>query len=208
MPNKMALKIAIDLMHLPSQVRFWREEPLPDGVLLLLRLAAADREAEETAVALTGRPRATLLKAATFFIEQILFAPDADSYRVLGASPQASSSELRRNLALLLRWLHPDIDPDGERSMFIGRVTTAWNNLKTPERRTEYDKQTRFINHKKESRSAWSKRWAEQKNRNTQFANEKLHRDRAVRNGRFTHGATKIGLLRRVLVAVFHRPLQ
>ena len=50
--------------------------------------------------------------AATFFIEQILFAPHADSYRVLGASPQASASELRRNVALLLRWLHPDLDPE------------------------------------------------------------------------------------------------
>ena len=78
-------------------------------------------------------------QAATFFIEQILFAPESDSYRVLGASPQASASELRRNVALLLRWLHPDLDPRGERSIFIGRVTAAWNDLKTPERRAAYD---------------------------------------------------------------------
>ena len=58
-----------------------------------------------------------------FFIEQILFAPDADSYRVLGTAPQATPSELRRNVALLMRWLHPDLDPRGERSVFIGRVT-------------------------------------------------------------------------------------
>ncbi len=135
MSDRMALKIAIDLVHVPSQVRLLRSEPLPDGVLMLLRIAAGDEESEQTAVALTGRSLEVIRKAAMFFIEQILFAPDADSYRVLGTDPQASSGELRRNVALLLRWLHPDLDPRGERSVFIGRVTTAWNNLKTPERR-------------------------------------------------------------------------
>lgn len=139
MPQRMALKIAIDLMHVPSQVRLFRSEPLPDGVLMLLRIAAGDEEAEQTAVDLTGRSRDTVRRAATFFIEQIMFAPNTDSYRVLGADPQASAGELRRNVALLLRWLHPDLDPRGERSLFVGRVTAAWNNLKTPDRRAAYD---------------------------------------------------------------------
>ena len=41
-----ALKVAIDLMHMPSRVRLVRSEPLPDGVLLLLEIAAGDQEAE------------------------------------------------------------------------------------------------------------------------------------------------------------------
>src|SRR5262249_22574886 len=88
-------------------------------------------------------PAEVVRQAAGFFIEQILFAPDADSYRVLGASPQASSAELRRNIGFLLRWLHPDLDLRGERSIFIGRVTAAWNDLKTPERRADYDQARR-----------------------------------------------------------------
>jgi hypothetical protein len=139
MSDKVALKIAIDLMHVPSQVRLLRSEPLPDGVLTLLRIAAGDAEAEGTAATAAERPPAVVQQAATFFIEQILFAPNADSYRVLGASPQASAAELRRNVALLLRWLHPDRDPQDERSVFVGRVTAAWNDLKTPERRVAYD---------------------------------------------------------------------
>jgi len=139
MSERMALKIAIDLLHVPSQVRLCRSEPLPDGVLILLRIAAGDEEADRTAIDLMDRSRETIRQAATFFIEQILFAPDADSYQVLGANPQASAGELRRNVALLLRWLHPDLDHQGERSIFIGKVTAAWNNLKTPERRAAYD---------------------------------------------------------------------
>jgi curved DNA-binding protein CbpA len=43
-------------------------------------------------------------------------------------------------MALLLRWLHPDKDKAGERSRFTARVTLAWDDLKTPERRAAYDK--------------------------------------------------------------------
>jgi hypothetical protein len=143
MSDRMALKVAINLLLVPSQVRLVRLEPLPDGVVMLLRIAAGDREAEQAASALADRSRETVRHAAAFFIEQILFAPDADSYRILGADPQAGANELRRNLALLMRWLRPDLDPRGERSVFSTRVTGAWNNLKTPARRAAYDEQSR-----------------------------------------------------------------
>ena len=42
-------------------------------------------------------------------------------------------------MALLLRWLHPDIVHNGDRSIFVGRVTGAWESLKTRERRARYD---------------------------------------------------------------------
>src|SRR5262249_44514289 len=148
MSRGMALKIAIDLVHVPSQVRLYRSSPLPDDVLTLLRIVAGDTDAERGAAAATDRPPQVIRRAAAFFIEQILFAPDADSYQVLGESPQASSAELRRNLGLLLRWLHPDLDPRGERSIFIGRVTRAWNDLKTPERRAAYDQARRIAKEK------------------------------------------------------------
>jgi hypothetical protein len=200
MSGQMALKIAIDLMHVPSQVRLFRSEPLPDGVLLLLRIAAGDEEAERTAAEFAGRSRETVRRAAAFFIEQILFASDADSYRVLGAIPQASAGELRRNLALLMRWLHPDLDPQGRRSVFIGRVTTAWNNLKTPERRAEYDDLRRSSRDKGRSRKTRRRNGAK--------------RVAGVLSGRskddldwYTPASDKAGFLRRALSMLFHRPL-
>src|SRR5690349_19693012 len=128
MSGEVALKIAVDLLHAPSQARRLRSEPLPE-IEMLLRIAADDMEAQSAAVALTGRSREVVREAATFFIEQILFAPESDQYRVLGANRQASSGELRRNVALLLRWLHPDLDADRDRSIFVSRVTAAWNDL-------------------------------------------------------------------------------
>ena len=191
MSDKMALKVAVDLMHVPSQVRFVRSEPLPRDVRLLLRIAARDEEAESAAVGLTGRSRDVVREAATFFIEQILFAPDADSYRVLGASPQASSNVLRRNVALLLRWLHPDLDPQGERSIFISRVTAAWNDLKTPERRAAYD--------------------LSQTSRNGKGGRGNSGRSRSKRrsptSGRHRHGIDVIEFLRRAVSVILDRPL-
>ena len=34
---------------------------------------------------------------------------------------------------------HPDVSENAQRSIFVTRVTTAWNDLKTPEKRTAYD---------------------------------------------------------------------
>jgi hypothetical protein len=104
-----------------------------------LRIAAGDESVETEAARIMEVSRQQVRKASAFFIEQILLHPGADSYRVLGADPHASPTELRRNMALLLRWLHPDIDRNGERSIFATRVTKAWDEVKTPVRRAKHD---------------------------------------------------------------------
>jgi len=200
MSDRMALKIAIDLMHLPSQVRLLRSEPLPDGVLMLLRIAAGDAETELNAVELTGRSRDVIRRAAAFFIEQLLFAPDADSYQVLGASPQASNAELRRNLALLMRWLHPDLDARGERSIFVGRVTTAWNNLKTPERRAAYDEL------RQKALAAGKSRRSARRGRSKRLAGVLPLRSGGSGREPWTNRAGKVGFFRRAVSVLLHRP--
>jgi hypothetical protein len=200
MSERMALKTAIDLLHVPSQVRLCRSEPLPDGVPILLRIAAGDDDADRTAIDLTGRSRETVQQAATFFIEQILFSPNADSYRVLGANSQSSAGELRRNVALLLRWLHPDLDHKGERSIFVGRVTAAWNDLKTPERRAAYDELSK---HSGKNGNAKSGRRRSRKPLSAAFSRRSWRGMAAP--GPF--GVNRIGFFRRALSVLFHRPL-
>jgi hypothetical protein len=142
MSGASALKIALDLLHVPSRVHVARSGPLPPGVDSLLRVAAGEETEDSVAIASNGRSHDEIHKAATFFIEQVLLHSDADSYRVLGATEQATTAELRRNMALLMRWLHPDKDPDGRRSMFANRVTRAWDDLKTADRRAAHDQRT------------------------------------------------------------------
>jgi hypothetical protein len=123
----------------------------------LLRVAVGEETEEALAIVSKGWSPDEIHEAAAFFIEQVLLHQDADSYRVLGATPEASTPELRRNMALLMRWLHPDKDLDGRRSMFAGRVTRAWDDVKTDERRAAYDQQTNFRGQEK-NRSAGRKR--------------------------------------------------
>jgi DnaJ domain len=157
MESGTALRLAIEIVHVPSQVRLVRSGPLPDGVSLLLRIAAGDAEAEQAAALSTERPRELVRKAAAFFIEQILLSADADSYRILGVHPNAPDTELRRNMALLLKWLHPDLNRAGVRAVLARRVTTAWEAVKTPQRRAAYDN-ARSLAARQMARSATARR--------------------------------------------------
>jgi hypothetical protein len=196
-----ALQVAIDLLHLPSQVRQIRSGPLPRDVLILLRIAAGDEEAMREASALVGRSRETVHKAAAFFIEQILLSPDADSYRILGGTPAARRDELRRNMALLLRWLHPDLDRRGERSIFAARVTRAWEQLKTHERRAAYD-QSRPTSFSKKSQRKQRRRQNSSKQVLKRHPNGPMY-GRHIRFLADDNSDESGGFLRRVLLFLF-----
>ncbi|MGE0700611.1 MAG: J domain-containing protein [Hyphomicrobiaceae bacterium] len=136
------------------------------GITFLLEVAGGDRDALETAQVLTSRSPDALKHAAEFFIEQVLLARSADSYRILGATRGASTSDLRRHMALLMKWAHPDVAGNGklDRSVFANRIIKAWEDLKTEERRATYDsskrersfvprQQARFVNGRPKSKT-------------------------------------------------------
>jgi DnaJ-domain-containing protein 1 len=202
MSGRMALKVAIDLLHVPSQVRLARAEPLPDDVLLLLRITSGEEEAARSAAAASGRSLDLVRRSAAFFVEQILFAPDSDSYRVLGTSPQAAAAEIRRNAALLMKWLHPDHDIGGTRLVFATKVTEAWNNLKTPERRAAYDAQRRVA----AGRSARGKNSSSRRSKKRQVA-AALARRRRQRDEELLYWNGKAGFFRRALSLLLQRPV-
>jgi hypothetical protein len=208
MGHDATLKVAIDLMHFPSQVRRFRSAPLPAGVLILLRIASGDEAATRYAAESVGCPSETLREAAVFFVEQMLLFPSADSYRVLGASPQATARELRRNMALLLRWLHPDLDRQGERSVFVTRVTRAWNDLKTRDRRAAYDRLRRLSPagepslSKKAGPPAHSK-W--QRPSQGALKSARYGRPFASRQALRSYSDVRRGLLHRILLFLFGR---
>ncbi len=200
--GRTALKLAIDMLHVPAQVRLIRSEPLPEGVVLLLRIAAGETDAEREAVALTRRSVDTIRRAAAFFIEQILFAAEADSYRVLGADCGAGAGELRRNAGLLLKWLHPDRDRNDPRAVFASRVTGAWNDVKTPERRAAYDAQ----HPKADARRRHSTQGARGK-RKSRLASALARRRARQHEAWLAYQAGKLGFFLRALAMLLQRPV-
>jgi hypothetical protein len=133
------LKAALYLVAIPSNCVRVRDAPLPDGVGALLRIVSNDVGATEFYAQRLDVSPEELREAAAFYLEQVMLAPGVDSYRVLGTRRHASAAQLRQNLVMLCRWLHSDVSQDLRRSVLFLRVTQAWNDLKTPERRSAYD---------------------------------------------------------------------
>src|SRR5262249_54869304 len=140
-----AIAAALAMLKDPRFVRLAQRAPLPRGMTLLLQVAAGEGTALASAHSMTSRSERRLQKAAGFFVEQILLNRQSDYYRVLGSSPNAPAAELRRHMALLLKWLHPDLvqssgdDKGFNRSAYVNLVTNAWEALKTTGRRASYD---------------------------------------------------------------------
>ncbi|MEL6373400.1 MAG: DnaJ domain-containing protein [Pseudomonadota bacterium] len=135
-----ALQVAIDIFHIPARIQQARRQPLPAGVPWVLQICTQDEDALAQAAAGLNRQPDLVQQASAFFVEQILFDPSADSYRTLGVHADADVRTIRQNMALLMRWLHPDVDEGAaSNEALAARVTNAWETLKTPEKRAQYD---------------------------------------------------------------------
>ena len=145
MTSEPALKTAINVYNFPPLVRTVRSRPLAGDVTFVLQIVAGDCDALRAAVLTTERSPGTIVAASTFFVEQILFAPESDCYRILGADKTAQRTLLRGNMALLLKWLHPDFGTDDIKARYAANVTVAWNSLKTADRRLVYDQQQSLL---------------------------------------------------------------
>lgn len=140
MPSPSSLHLALDLAQSPILAAVMRQQPVPDDILTLIRLAGGDEEVLEKAVRRTGRRSAQLRAAATFYIQQVLWQPDADYYRVLGAARDADAQTLAEHMRFFVKWLHPDGQAAKPSSRSLARVLEAWEAVKTPERRSRYDR--------------------------------------------------------------------
>ena len=125
------IELALDLARMPALARRSVVPPLPPNVMELMRIAAAFPEACQTAVAQTGEPRHVLIEAARFYLQQVLFRPDADCYRILGIQPTASRATARNHMRWLLEWLHPDRNTNNNSwdTVYAERVLKAWREL-------------------------------------------------------------------------------
>src|SRR5665213_2428796 len=84
-------------------------------------------------------PPDVLRKVAVLYVQQVLWGTGADHYRTLGVQQGASREQIAEHLRWLTKWVHPDRQHLPQEAAFSGRVINAWNVLKTPDRRQEYD---------------------------------------------------------------------
>ncbi|WP_043803528.1 J domain-containing protein, partial [Arenimonas malthae] len=134
-----ALELALACYRAPPRLAQAAQRPLPDDMLVLLRLAAGDEALAQECAGTAHESVGTVVDAAVFFIQQVLFAPGTDSYRALGVNPDAPDVRIKEHYRWLVRWLHPDRNPDEWDAIYADRVNRAWQDLRHPERRAAYD---------------------------------------------------------------------
>jgi hypothetical protein len=123
------IELALDLARMPALARSHGLSALPPNIVELMRIAAASPEACEAAVAKTGEPTTVVIEAARFYLQHVLFRPEADCYRILGIEPNASRATARSHMRWLLQWLHPDRNHDGWDAVYAERVLKAWRQV-------------------------------------------------------------------------------
>ncbi len=126
--GRQALNLALDFAQMPTLVDAMRTHPLPPDTLVVIRIAAGCSETRRDAELATGLQGTAIKEACVLYLQKVLFAPDADSHRVLGVQPGASRAVMREHLRWLLKWLHPDANQDEWDSVFAERVLKAWRD--------------------------------------------------------------------------------
>lgn len=139
-----ALEWALALLRAPGERHALRQKQLPAGIDRLLGVAAgAMPDALDEATRTYGEPEARVREAAQFYAREVLFFPQADAYRVLGVGSDASAEQIKAHHRLLQHWLHPDRLQSDDDAIFAARVNSAWNRLRSPDRRQAYDEARR-----------------------------------------------------------------
>jgi hypothetical protein len=141
-PVPQALGLALALARAPSMTQAVRSRSLPHDILILIRIAGGCQETCQQAAKTSGETPDYIKDAAISYLMQVLLHPGADSYRVMGVLPNAPQETLREHMRWLMRWLHPDRNGNWD-SVFTQRVLRAWEDLKTPGRRNDYDRSLR-----------------------------------------------------------------
>lgn len=140
-PVPRSLITALMLLRRPALADVLRQRAaLPDDITVVIRIAGGCQDTVGQIAAALGKPEAVLVKAARFYLEQVLFYSETDSYRILGLAPDAPQTLIREHGRWLMRWLHPDTDQSEWETAFSRRVASAWNDLKTPSRRAAYNR--------------------------------------------------------------------
>jgi hypothetical protein len=123
-----AVEVALDLMRMPILARAAAAPPIPPDVVELMQIAAASPQACAAAAAATGESVEVVIEAARFYLQHLLFKPEADCYRILGLGPRDTRATARIHMRWLLQWLHPDRN-DGLEAVYAQRVVKAWHEI-------------------------------------------------------------------------------
>jgi hypothetical protein len=101
---------------------------LPDGILLVIKCAAGDGATVERLAEELGTGAKTLQEAASIYLQRRLIGSKSTPFQQLGLAERASLEEIVLHKRWLLKWLHPDRNPNKWQSAMFNSVTMAANS--------------------------------------------------------------------------------
>ena len=123
-----ALDEALLLKQNPDRLFFQQQLPLPDGVAQLIRIAIDPASVSLNAEQRRNLDDAELQGAAAAYLKGVCLFPGSKSLRVLGLNVIEDNTTLLEHRRLLLKWLHPDRNPENRH--LAERVNRAWSQIK------------------------------------------------------------------------------
>jgi hypothetical protein len=114
----------------------------PHGMLCVIKTAAGDNTTIETMVETLRVDARTLQEAASFYLQQQHFRNSKSPFQQLGLSELATLEDIALHKRWLLKWLHPDRNPNKWQSTMFHDVTAAAhraNALVVPETQRRED---------------------------------------------------------------------
>ncbi len=119
MGSQLARDLALEVFRQPLLARQLKRNPLPEGMLDVIQIAAG----VDTNITQTDDPH--LREAAIFFLQQVLVSTHSDKFRLLGLRPGANIDLIREHRRWLLKWLHPDRNHNKWESTLFTKVHAA-----------------------------------------------------------------------------------
>lgn len=123
-----AVDQAVLLQKQPGLAAAFRQTALPDGMAVLIRLVSDEGGRRKDLAHLLELDESLLQAAATDYLLSVCLYSGNSDLRILGLNPGADLSTAKEHHRLLLKWLHPDRNPDKQE--FAERVNQAWSALK------------------------------------------------------------------------------
>lgn len=129
MSDKSAAEIAVELFAEPRLAARLAGQPLHRDVLSLIRIASGDHSSLGVFPEAIARDPDKCEKLAIFYIQQVMFTPEATPKRLLGLRPADDLTRVKEHKRWLLKWLHPDRNHNKWEQGYFQRVTEAAKKL-------------------------------------------------------------------------------
>lgn len=123
--TRAAIDTAMDAVHRPLQLQRAGAMQLPRNMIDVIKCAAGDPASLEDAVRTRLSTEQQVQDAARFYLQAVISSGGPDPYRTLGLNRLADVEEVREHRRWLLKWLHPDRNPNKWEATLFTRVEQA-----------------------------------------------------------------------------------